>query len=74
VDGPLGAFRLLTRKQHRVVDVVLAGAAVVLGVQWWIDLSTLTRVVVVGIGALLAALIPITQWESRVARRSRRSG
>jgi len=46
---------------------------VVLGVQWWIDLSTLTRVVVLGIGAMLAALIPITQWESRVARRSRRT-
>ena len=74
VDGPLGAFRLLTRKQHRAVDVVLAGAAVLLGVQWWIDLSTLTRIVVVGIGALLAALVPITQWESRVTRRSRRSG
>lgn len=74
VDGPLGAFRLTTRKQHRVVDVVLATGAVLLGVQWWIELSTLTRVVVLGIGLLLGALIPITQWEPRVSRRTRRTG
>jgi hypothetical protein len=34
----------------------------------------LLAAVVVGIGAMLAALIPITQWEPRVARRSRRTG
>ena len=74
VDGPLGAFRLVTRKQHRVADVLLATGAVVLGVQWWVELSTLTRVVLLGIGVLLSALIPITQWESRPPRWRRTTG
>ena len=74
VDGPLGAFRMITRRQHRVVDIVLVVACLALGVQWWIDLATLTRIILIGIGALTAALIPITQWESRTSRWLRRSG
>jgi hypothetical protein len=47
VDGPLGAFRLFTRRGHRIADIVapigidttsrlvLGAAAVVLAIVWW---------------------------------------
>jgi len=50
--GPLGAFRVLGRRTHRVVDVVVIAAEIGAGVQPWINLESSTRIVVLGIAAV----------------------
>lgn len=63
--GPMGAFRVLSRRVHRVVDVGVIALEVVAGVQPWIDLDSGTRVVVVGI-ALVHSFV---WWKSSFAER-----
>ena len=63
--GPVGAFRVLSRRVHRVVDVGVIALEVVAGVQPWIDLDNGTRVVVVGI-ALVHSFV---WWQSNFAER-----
>lgn len=55
--GPLGAFRVLSRRVHRVVDVGVMALEVVAGVQPWIDIESGTRFLVVGI-----ALVHLFVW------------
>ena len=42
--APLGAFRVISRKVHRFVDIAVIGFEVVAGVQPWIDLDSGTPV------------------------------
>lgn len=67
--GPMGAFRVLSRRVHRVVDVGVIALEVVAGVQPWIDLDSGTRVVVVGI-ALVHSFV---WWKSSFAERVKSS-
>jgi hypothetical protein len=55
--GPAGAFRVLKRRLHQVIDVLVIAVELVAGVQPWIDLASATRIIIVGI-----ALVHLFVW------------
>lgn len=63
--GPVGAFRVLHRRVHQVVDVVVLAAEVTAGVQPWIDLESSTRIIILGI----AAVHLFVWWQTSFAER-----
>jgi hypothetical protein len=65
--GPLGAFRVISRRVHRVVDVGVMALEVVAGVQPWIDIESGTRFLVVGI-ALVHSFV---WWNTNFATRAK---
>jgi hypothetical protein len=73
VHGPLGAFDLLTRAQHRVVDLVVIGAVVVAAVQPWASVDGATRGIMLGVAAVLATVWFYTDYAERAQRRERRA-
>ena len=46
VDGPLGAFRLFSRRAHRIVDLVVIGTLVLLAVLPWLDVDNASRIMI----------------------------
>jgi hypothetical protein len=50
--APLGAFRIINRGVHRVVDVVLIAVEIFAGAQPWIHLDSATRMIVIGIAVV----------------------
>jgi hypothetical protein len=50
--APMGAFRIITRGVHRVIDVVVITFEIVAGVQPWIHIDSATRIIVVGIAVV----------------------
>ncbi len=63
--GPLGAFRVIGRRLHRVIDVGLIAVAFLAVVQPWINLDSGTRIVVVGI----AMVYLFVWWQTNFAQR-----
>ena len=55
--GPAGAFRVLRRRAHQVIDVLVIAAELLAGVQPWIDLASATRIIIMGI-----ALVHLFVW------------
>ena len=55
--GPVGAFRVITRRVHRVADVGVIAIEVVAAVQPWIHLESGSRIIMVGI-----ALVHLFVW------------
>ena len=55
--GPVGAFRVITRGVHRVVDVAVIATEVAAGLQPWIHLESGSRIIMVGI-----ALVHLFVW------------
>ncbi len=66
VDGPLGAFRLFSRRGHRVVDVVVIGILGVAAVLPWLDIDATTRLLLAG----CAAVLGVVWWNSAFVRRA----
>lgn len=63
--GPIGAFRVLPRRLHRIIDVgVLAGEALV-AVQPWVDLDSGTRAIV----GCIAFVHVFVWWQTNYAER-----
>lgn len=65
----LSAFRVVSRRVHRVLDLVVIAAVVVLAVQPWIDVDDGSRLVMLGIAAVLG----FVWWRSSFAERVRPS-
>jgi hypothetical protein len=65
--GPVGAFRVLHRRVHQVVDVVVLAAEVAAGVQPWIDLESSTRLIILGI----AVVHLFVWWQTNFAARAK---
>lgn len=66
--GALSAFRVVPRRVHRLVDVVLIGALVVFAVQPWIGVDEGVRVVMIA----LAAVLGFIWWQSDFTDKQRR--
>ena len=66
VDGPLGAFRLLSRRQHRVADVVVIVAIAVAAVLPFLDIDNASRVMM----AVTAVILGFVWWNSSFERRA----
>jgi hypothetical protein len=73
VRGPLGAFTFIGRRVHRVIDVVVIVALLVLAVQPWREVSMLGRVVLLAITIAMVFLWWYTDWAEREGRKERRS-
>lgn len=68
VDGPLGAFRLFSRRGHRVADVVVIAGLAVVAVLPGLDLDATSRVLLGGSAAVLAVVWWNSAFETRRAR------
>ena len=68
VDGPLGAFRLFSRRAHRVADVVVIPILALLAVLPWVDLENANRVLL----AVCAVILGVVWWNSAFQRRPAR--
>jgi hypothetical protein len=65
--GPLGAFRVITRRAHRVIDVAVITGELLAAVQPWFKLESATRMVVVAI----AVVHLFVWWKSSFAERAK---
>lgn len=71
VDGPLGAFRVFSRRAHRIVDVVVIAALAIAAVFPWVDIDSTSRILL-GAGA---AVLAVVWWNSAFeSRRTRAAG
>jgi hypothetical protein len=66
--GPVGAFRVLSKKVHRVVDVFLIVLTFVAAFQPWLETDSGVRLIVVFIGVVYA----FVWWQSNFAERVKR--
>ena len=74
VNGPLGAFRLVTRPQHRALDLVVAGVVAVTAVLPFIEIDGMSRVTMLIVAMILGFLWFGTNFETRPEAARRRSG
>jgi hypothetical protein len=65
--GPVGAFRVIRRRSHRVIDVAVIAAELLGGVQPWVNLASATRVIIIGI-ALVHLFV---WWQTSFAERTK---
>jgi hypothetical protein len=65
--GPIGAFRVLSRGVHRVVDLVVIAAQIVAGVQPWVSIDAGVRIIIIGI----AVAHLFVWWQSNFATRTK---
>jgi len=65
--GPVGAFRVLQRRLHQVIDIVVIATELLAGVQPWINLESGTRIIIVGI----AIVHLFVWWQTSFATRTK---
>jgi hypothetical protein len=65
--GPLGAFGVIGRRTHRVIDVAVIALQVLAAVQPWITIDSGTR----GIVACIAAVHIFVWWQSNFSERTK---
>src|SRR3954468_6179872 len=68
VDGPLGAFRLFTRRGHRIADIVVI-ALLVVGAVAPIGIDTTSRLVLGAAAVVLAVVWGNPAFENRASKR-----
>jgi hypothetical protein len=64
--GPVAAFRVIGRRTHRFVDVIVLAGEIIAGVQPWIDLESSTRVTILAIAAVHTFVWLQTNFAMRV--------
>ncbi len=64
--GPLGAFRVIRRRLHRVIDPVVLAAEFAAGVQPWINLQSGARIIIIGIAFVHLFVCWQTSYTERV--------
>lgn len=67
--APLGAFRVISRRVHRVVDIAVIGLEITAGAQPWINLDSATRFLMIGI----AVVHLFVWWNTNFAMRVKSS-
>ncbi len=70
--GPAAAFRLVDRRVHRILDLVVIGLVVVAVVQPWIDLEANARLLIGMLGVVLAFVWWNTDFATKDQRKQRR--
>jgi len=71
--GPLSAFRVVGRRVHRVVDLVVIAFVVVAAVQPWVDVDVGTRAIMVGIALVYGFVWFYSDFAEKQARKQRRA-
>ena len=72
VHGPLGAFDLVSRRQHRLLDLLVILGVIIAAIQPWASVDNATRAVMIGVAAVLTTVWWYTDFAERLARRERR--
>ena len=67
VDGPLGAFRAVSRRQHRWCDVVVMGALVTGAALPALDVDNTSRLLMAAVAVILGVVWWNTSFETRPA-------
>jgi hypothetical protein len=70
--GPLGAFRLVGRRLHRVLDLVAIGVVVAASVQPWVDVDVGTRAIMIAIAVVYGFVWFYSDFAEKQARQKRR--
>jgi hypothetical protein len=70
--GPLGAFRLVGRRLHRVLDLVAIGVVVAAAVQPWVDVDVGTRAIMIAIAIVYGFVWFYSDFAEKQARQQRR--
>lgn len=73
VRGPLGAFRLVGRRVHRWIDLVVMVGILVAALQPWLAVEASGRLVMLVMLVPLGFLWFYTDWAERADRRQRRA-
>lgn len=63
--GPLAAFRVVTRTQHRFLDLLVMAVVLVASVQPWVSVEGSTRVVM----AVIVGVMAFVWWQSNFAEK-----
>ena len=63
--GPLAAFRIVTRRQHRVLDLLVIAAVVAMAVQPTIEVEATARAVML----VVAGVMAFVWWQSSFAEK-----
>lgn len=71
--GPASAFRLVPRRVHRVLDLVVIGLVAIAAVQPWFELETNARILVGLLGVVLAFVWWNTDFATKDERKDRRA-
>ena len=71
--GPLGAFRLVSRRWHRYTDLAVIALLVAAAVQPWFELDNVGRLLLVAIGVVLGFVWFFTDFATREERKQRRA-
>ena len=71
--GPAGAFDLLDRKVHRIVDLLVIGLLVAAAFQPWFDVDGTGQLLLVLIAVVLFVVWFHTDFEERAGRKARRA-
>lgn len=69
VDGPLGAFRAVSRRLHRWLDVIVIAALVAVAALPFLDIDNTSRLLLAGVAVILAARWWTTRFEKVVVTR-----
>ena len=73
VTGPLGAFRLVSRTQHRIVDLVVIGIVALTAALPFLEIDAMSRVMMLGVAVVLGFVWFGTNFETRPVSARRRS-
>ena len=73
-EGAAGAFRLVGRRLHRILDLVVVALLVVAAVQPWVSLDNVGRLVLGGVAFVLLFVWFHTDFTERAPRASRSAG
>ena len=73
-DGPAAGWKVLSRRQHRLADVLVALGALLVAVLPWSRAGVTSRTVLAIAAALLGVLILSTNYAPRPARAPRSRG
>lgn len=70
VEGPFGAFRVVPRPLHRLLDLVIVAVIVVLAVMPFLNIDNTSRLVMIGVAFVHAVL----SWQTGYERPRAHSG
>jgi uncharacterized membrane protein YhaH (DUF805 family) len=70
--GPAAAFRLVDRRVHRILDLVVLALVVIAVVQPWLEIDANARILIAMLGVVLAFVWWNTDFASKDERKQRR--
>lgn len=71
VRGPLAAFRVVSRRQHRTLDIIVMITVIILGVQPAVSVEGSTRMIMVAMAVVMAFVWMGSNYDDRVKRSTR---